>query len=114
LSVHYYPRQGKLDEDLAFLNHYVTGKPLVIEEIFPLSADVETTAEFIRRSRTEADGWISFYWGKTPAEYDREPGSQASRTGHWLRRFCALRGEMLGTLPAEPRSSIRPLPAPIR
>ena len=96
LCIHYYPRDGKLDDDLAILKLYDTGKPLVIEEIFPLSADVETTAEFIRRSRTDANGWISFYWGKTPEEYGQEPGIQASVTGNWLRHFCALRGEMLG------------------
>jgi hypothetical protein len=96
LSVHYYPRQGKLADDLAILKHYDIGKPLVIEEIFPLSADVETTEEFIRRSRMDADGWISFYWGKTPDEYDKEPGIRASAVGGWLRHFCALREEMLG------------------
>jgi len=96
LCIHYYPRQGKLDDDLAILKLYDTGKPLVIEEIFPLSADVGTTEEFIRRSRTDADGWISFYWGKTPGEYDKEPGIKAGLTGSWLRHFSALRGEMLG------------------
>lgn len=95
LSVHYYPRQGKLDDDLAILKLYDTGKPLVIEEIFPLSADVGTTEDFIRRSRMDADGWISFYWGKIPEEYDKEPGITAALTGGWLRHFCALRGEML-------------------
>jgi len=110
LSVHYYPRQGKLDEDLANLQHYAIGKPLVIEEIFPLSADTETTAEFIRRSRTSANGWLSFYWGKTPAEYDQSPGIRASVTGNWLRHFCALRGEMLGATPAGPRTSQSPSP----
>ena len=97
LSVHYYPRQGKLADDLAILKHYDIGKPLVIEEIFPLSADAETTAEFIRRSRTNVDGWISFYWGKTPEEYDKEPGIKAALTGGWLRHFNALREEMLGS-----------------
>lgn len=96
LCVHYYPGQGKLDDDLAILKHYDIGKPLVIEEIFPLSADAETTAEFIRRSRTDADGWISFYWGKTPEEYDKDPGVRAAVVGNWLRHFCALRGEMTG------------------
>jgi hypothetical protein len=95
LSVHYYPRQGRLDDDLAILKHYDTGKPLVIEEIFPLSADAETTADFIRRSRTDADGWISFYWGKTPEEYEKEPGIRASVVGDWLRHFCALREAMV-------------------
>ena len=96
LSVHYYPRQGKLDDDLAILKHYAIGKPLVIEEIFPLSADAETTAEFIRRSRTAANGWLSFYWGTTPGQYDQEPGIKAAAVGNWLRHFNALRGEMLG------------------
>lgn len=59
-------------------NEEPNGRPLVIEEIFPLSADVGTTAEFIRRSRTAADGWISFYWGKTPEEYDKKPGIKAA------------------------------------
>jgi len=115
LSVHYYPRQGKLDDDLAILKHYDTGKPLVIEEIFPLSADVETTAEFIRRSRTDADGWISFYWGKTPDEYDKEPGIKAALTGGWLRHFCALREEMMGgPVSPTPRTHSPPPPNGVR
>jgi Cellulase (glycosyl hydrolase family 5) len=110
LCVHYYPRQGKLEEDLGFLERYDTGKPLVLEEIYPLSADVETTEEFMRRSRTDANGWISFYWGKTPEEYDQEAkvssswdgesdkdaGIKAAVAGNWLRHFTALRGEMTG------------------
>jgi ArsR family transcriptional regulator len=35
---------------------------LVIEEIFPLTTEVGTTEEFIRRSKMDADGWISFFW----------------------------------------------------
>lgn len=97
LCVHYYPRQGKLDDDLAILKRYHIGKPLVIEEIFPLSADAGTTEEFIRRSKMNANGWISFYWGTTPGVYDKELGIQAGVTGNWLRQFCALRGEMLGS-----------------
>jgi hypothetical protein len=113
LCVHCYPRQGKLDDDLAILKDYDTGKPLVIEEIFPLSADVETTAEFIRRSRTDADGWISFYWGKTPGEYDKEPGIRASLIGNWLRQFCALREEMTGG-DVSPTHRTHSPPPPIR
>ena len=99
LCVHYFPREGKFDDDLTLLKLYDIGKPLVIEEIFPLSAGVGTTEEFIRRSRMDADGWISFYWGTTPEEYDRQPGVQAALTGKWLRQFCALREEMLEGFP---------------
>ncbi len=101
-----------MDDDLAILKHYDIGKPLVIEEIFPLSADVETTAEFIRRSRMDAGGWISFYWGKTPEEYDKEPGIKAALTGGWLRHFNALREEMLGSTPTEPQPRNRIPTAP--
>jgi hypothetical protein len=102
LSVHYYPRSAKLRDDLAILKLYCLGKPLVIEEVFPLQADIGTTEQFIRRSRPDADGWISFFWGKTPEEYDKEPGIKAALTGSWLRHFSALRGEMLGGAPAGP------------
>jgi len=95
LCVHYYPRQGKVDDDLAILKLYDIGKPLVIEEIYPLSADVGTTEAFIRWSRADAAGWISFYWGKTPGQYDKEPGFAAALTASWLRHFCALRAEMM-------------------
>ncbi len=126
LCVHYYPRQGKLDEDLAFLKRYDTGKPLVLEEIYPLSADVGTTEEFVRRSRMDADGWISFFWGKTPLEYDKEAeisgvwdgksdkeaGIKAAMAGNWLRHFTALRGEMLGG-PVSPANQTNSPPSPI-
>jgi hypothetical protein len=97
LSVHIYPREEKLNEDLAILKLYDIGKPLVIEEIFPLSSGIETTEIFIKRSRTKADGWISFYWGTTPEEYDKKQGeANAALMARWLRHFTALRGEMLG------------------
>ena len=114
LSLHYYPRQGKLDDDMVLLKHYAIGKPLVIEEIFPLSADPDTTAEFIRRSRTEANGWISFFWGRTPDQYYQERDVRASFTGNWLRRFCALRREMPGSNPAGPYPASGPPTVPTR
>ena len=100
LSVHYYPRDGTLANDLAILHLYNIGKPLVIEEIFPLSASVDTTAAFIQQSRPYADGWLSFYWGTTAEEYEEKPANpQATLIAHWLRRFTALRAEMLPTAP---------------
>ena len=43
VSIHFYPKAGKLDDDLAALKVYEIGKPLVIEEIFPLSASYDET-----------------------------------------------------------------------
>lgn len=96
LSVHYYPRDEKLADDLAILHLYNIGKPLVVEEIFPLSASMDTTAAFIKQSRPYADGWLSFYWGTTGEEYEKQPADhQATLIAHWLRRFTALTNSLI-------------------
>lgn len=90
VSVHFYPKAGKLEDDLAALKVYEVGKPLVIEEIFPLGASHEETETFIERSRTDVDGWISFYWGKTIEEYEKAGDLKSALVSGWLRRFRAL------------------------
>ena len=90
VSVHLYPKEGKLEDDLSVLKVYDIGKPLVLEEIFPLSASSATTEAFMERSQAHADGWMSFYWGKTPEEYEKQQGVKAGLIGSWLRRFNGM------------------------
>jgi hypothetical protein len=47
------------------------GKPVVIEETFPLACSPKELEEFIDGSKTHAAGWIGFYWGKTPDKLRR-------------------------------------------
>lgn len=68
LCVHVYPEHGKLDEAIKTLAGFSVGKPLLIEETFPLKCSMAEFAEFIQRSETHACGWIGFYWGKPPEE----------------------------------------------
>lgn len=68
LSVHLYPEQGKVPEALATLRGFAVGKPVVIEETFPLRCSMADFEAFIRASGPIASGWLGFYWGKTPAE----------------------------------------------
>ena len=63
------------------------GKPLVIEEIFPLKCSVEQLDQFIIRSRVHTDGWIGFYWGETPEELKRINTIPAGLTRGWLELF---------------------------
>ncbi len=91
VSVHFYPKSGKLDDDLAALKVYKVGKPLVVEEFFPLSAGFEETEAFIDRARSEVDGWISFYWGKTTKDYEKQNDLNGALIGGWLKRFQALK-----------------------
>ena len=68
LCVHLYPERGKLDEALTTLRGFAVGKPVVVEETFPLRCGAAELGEFLDRSREHACGWIGFYWGKTPRE----------------------------------------------
>lgn len=87
VSVHFYPEKGQLEETLAALKVYEVGKPLVIEEIFPLAAGLDETAEFIEASRAHADGWISFYWGTTIEEYAKKNDIKSAILREWLTYF---------------------------
>lgn len=90
VAVHFYPKAGKLDETMEALKVYEVGKPLVIEEIFPLGASLEETEAFIERSRPFVDGWVSFYWGKTVEECEKSADMAGAITAAWLKRFRAM------------------------
>lgn len=96
VSVHFYPKQGEVDQALKALAVYDVGKPIVIEEMFPLSCSLEDLAQFIDRSSPPATGWISFYWGATIAEYKQPKGSIADAiTATWLEYFSKKAPEIL-------------------
>ncbi len=69
VSIHVYPTTGKLEQNLAALDVYRIGKPLVIEEIFPLSCSLAELDRFVDDAAPKVDGWISHYFGATPAEH---------------------------------------------
>jgi hypothetical protein len=86
VSVHFYPETGKLDGALAALRVYDIGKPLVIEEMFPLKCASDELLTFVERSEAVADGWISFYCGKPASQYDRTTLA-GKLTADWLDAF---------------------------
>ena len=87
LCVHLYPEKGKLDEALETLAGFQIGKPLVIEEMFPLKCSTEELGEFIDRSKKHASGWIGFYWGRTPEELRDTTNIGEAITREWLELF---------------------------
>lgn len=90
VSVHFYPKAVDIEESLAALRVYEVGKPLVIEEFFPLEAGVEKTEEFIKKTGSHVDGYISFYWGKTIEDNKRKGDIGGALMAQWLERFRAL------------------------
>jgi hypothetical protein len=71
VSVHFYPQKGRIDKDLAALAVYSIGKPIVIEETFPLSCSMEEMEQFIEGSKKHAQGWVSHYFGRTIEEHQK-------------------------------------------
>jgi hypothetical protein len=88
-SVHFYPKKGDVEGSLEALAVYDVGKPLLVEEIFPLHCSRDEVDHFIDGSRECADGWISFYWGKTIEEYEQAGDLKGAMMGQWLRYFRA-------------------------
>jgi hypothetical protein len=86
-SVHFYPKKGEVDKALTALTAYDIGKPLIVEEMFPLKCSLEELGVFIDSSRATADGWIGFYWGKTPEECRRSAALSDGVTAEWLEFF---------------------------
>ncbi|MGP0069667.1 MAG: cellulase family glycosylhydrolase [Isosphaeraceae bacterium] len=87
LSVHIYPERGKVDKALETLAGFSVGKPVVIEETFPLSCSIEELRQFIEESRRVASGWIGFYWGQTPEELTPSRTISDAMTRGWLEFF---------------------------
>ncbi|HON92139.1 MAG TPA: PmoA family protein [Sedimentisphaerales bacterium] len=86
-SIHFYPETDKVDPAITALAAYNIGKPVVIEETFPLKCSPAELGEFIDKSRATACGWISFYWGKTPSEYRESNSISDALTLAWLELF---------------------------
>ncbi|MBN1125556.1 MAG: cellulase family glycosylhydrolase [Sedimentisphaerales bacterium] len=87
VSVHFYPNAGEIDKALTALKVYDIGKPLVVEEMFPLKCSTSELKTFVEQSQSFTDGWISFYWGKTPAECKQSGQLADALLYNWLESF---------------------------
>jgi hypothetical protein len=94
ISAHLYPEKGKLDQDLKTLAGFDVGKPVLIEEIFPMKCSIEDLGKFIDASKKTAAGWIGFYWGKPPEELRRSKSLGDALTLQWLEFFQKHRSRL--------------------
>lgn len=87
LCVHLYPEAGKIDEAIKTLAGFDVGKPVVVEETFPLKCSPAELEQFIDGSRGLAAGYVGFYWGQTPDELRKTETISAAITLQWLELF---------------------------
>ncbi len=78
VSVHFYPKNNEVDQAIEALKAYEIGKPLVIEEMFPLKCTLREMDDFIERSKGMVAGWTSFYWGQSVKELSEKKGDFAN------------------------------------
>lgn len=97
LCVHLYPETGKTADALMTLSGFAAGKPVVIEETFPLKCTSGELSEFIQQSRSmgKATGWISFYWGKPIPELRQSKELGDAILLQWLEQFEKLSSLMV-------------------
>jgi hypothetical protein len=99
ISVHIYPDTKKPEEAQKALRECVVGKPVVIEETFPLTCSTTELEKFLRESREISCGWIGHYDGTSLEELDA-PGREKRMTisqaimREWLRLFERLKPEL--------------------
>lgn len=90
LCVHLYPESGKLKVAAETLTGFAVGKPVIVEETFPLKCSSEELATFIKNSGNTSCGWISFYWGKPMDELRRSTEIRDAILSQWLEKFVEL------------------------
>ncbi len=98
ISVHLYPDTKKPGEALESLRQFAVGKPVVIEETFPLSCNAAELETFLLASREVACGWLGHYDGAPLEELEalERGGKLTPAQGvyrEWVRLFVRLKPE---------------------
>ncbi len=87
ICVHIYPTSGKLAADIATLRGFAVGKPVLVEETFPLSCTAAELEQFMDDRSNPAAGWVGFYWGKTVDDYRDSKELADALVLSWLELF---------------------------
>jgi hypothetical protein len=96
VAVHLYPEKGKVGEAIDTLSGFAVGKPVIVEEMFPLSCSMPEFERFFDESRKKASGWVGFYWGRTLEECRKAKTIQDALMIPWLEFFQKRAGEVAG------------------
>jgi hypothetical protein len=100
IAVHIYPETGKVAAALKNLRQFDIGKPIVVEETFPLSCGVSDERDFLLQSRGIATGWIGQYPDQSPEQLlalQRSGKITIAQAAYlsWIELFCEVGPRML-------------------
>ena len=101
-SVHVYPEADAIDEALTALRVYDLGRPLVVEEMFPIPCGIEQLEEFVDGSQDIVDGYFGHYFGWDLDDYSREPKTiKNGIASGFLRFFRRYRTKLVAAQPGD-------------
>jgi lysophospholipase L1-like esterase len=96
-SIHVYPEKGKVAQSIKVVEGYQLGKPIVIEELFPLGCSQDEVDQFIDGTSKTAAGWISHYWRKRVGVQVSDQTEVADLLmENWLNYFQKKTPQILG------------------
>lgn len=90
VCVHLYPETGKQAEALQTMQGFAVGKPVVLEETFPLKCSSQELIAFLQSDKNCASGTISFYWGKDLPELKTSDQFSDKILLQWLEQFSVF------------------------
>jgi len=94
VSVHVYPEETKPAQAVEVVRGFVTRKPLLIEETYPLHASAQTLEGFFRETNALVAGWLGFYTGNSPADVAAPEDIPEAIERDWLELFQRLGPEV--------------------
>ena len=102
VSLHIYPKSGEVEKSVNAIATYEIGKPIVIEETFPLSCSIEELDQFIDGTDGQVAGWVGHYFGKSIADHEAGTTLQdaiiAKALAHWRDKGREFRQRQLKKL----------------
>ena len=103
VSIHVYPGTGKegLEKAINAVAVYDIGKPIVIEETFPLACTLEEMDAFVEGGQDRVDGWIAHYFGHTIEEHTAGAEPSGALVAEFLKYWREKGKTIAGTNPAD-------------
>lgn len=89
VSIHLYPRSGRMSDADVHLDNYQLGKPLVVSETFPLRCSMDELGRLIAASGPQVQGWLGFYWGQPASQIDAASSTRNALICDWQAYFRA-------------------------
>lgn len=100
VCLHIYPESGHIASAVAVVEQFRLGKPLLVDESFPLRCSAEEFDGFLGAIRPLVNGLLGFYTDQVAVPLTEHHHLRNRTMREWLHVFSRQRPAYLGDLPA--------------